>query len=101
MTEVQPSGDIAISQIVAESRAQRREPTSMSGWLGHLDRLIVALDAEVLTEPGSVSHPRALDRAAAEYDKYKELRDAEPSPVERDYLADLRSTQKRLEGKPE
>ena len=101
MTEVQPSGDIVIAQVVAEFRAQRREPTSTSDRLGHVDRLIVAGDAEVLTEPGSVSHPRALDRAAAEYDKYKELRDAEPSPVERDYLADLRSTQKRLEGKPE
>ncbi len=85
----------------AEFRAQRREPTYMSDWLGHLDRLIVALDAEVLTGPGSVSHQRALDKAAAEYDKYKEQRDAEPSPVERDYLAELRSTQKRLEGKPE
>ena len=85
----------------AEFRAQRREPTYMSDWLGHLDRLIVALDAEVLTGSGSVSHQRALEKAAAEYDKYKEQRDAEPSPVERDYLADLGSTQKRLEGKPE
>lgn len=85
----------------AEFRAQRREPTYMSDWLGHLDRLIVALDAEVLTGSGSVSHQRALDKAAAEYDKYKEQRDAEPSPAERDYLAELRSTQKKLEGKPE
>lgn len=85
----------------AEFRAQRREPTYMSDWLGHLDRLIVALDAEVLTGSGSVSHQRALEKAAAEYDKYKEQRDAEPSPVERDYLAELRSTQKRLERKPE
>ncbi|MGB2765692.1 MAG: virulence RhuM family protein [Propionicimonas sp.] len=85
----------------AEFRAQRREPTYMSDWLGHLDRLIVALDAEVLTGSGSVSHQRALDKAAAEYDKYRVQRDAEPSPVERDYLAELRSTQKKLEGKPE
>lgn len=85
----------------AEFRAQRREPTYMSDWLGHLDRLIVALDAEVLTGSGSVSHQRALEKAAAEYDKYKEQRDAEPSPAERDYLAELRSTQKKLEGKPE
>ena len=55
----------------------------------------------MLTGPGSVSHQRALDKAAAEYDKYKEQRDAQPSSVERDYLAELRSTQKRLERKPE
>ena len=101
MTEVQPSGDIVVAQVVAEDRAQRREPTSMSGWLGHVDRLIDAGDAEVRTEQGSDSHQRAMDTAVADHDKYKELRDAEPSPVERDYLADLRSTQKWLEGKPE
>jgi hypothetical protein len=71
----------------------------MSGWLGH--RPVDRRGDARLTEPGSVSHPRALDRAAAEYDKHKQQREAEPSPVERDYLADLRSTQKRLEGKPE
>ena len=70
----------------------------MSDWLGHLDRLIVALDGELLTGSGSVSHQGALDKATAEYDKYKEVRDAEPSAVERDYLAELRATQQRLEG---
>ena len=82
----------------AEFRAQRHEPTYMRDWLEHLDRLIVAMDAEVLNGPGTVSHQEALVKATAEYAKFRERTSAEPTAVERDYLAELRATQKRLQG---
>ena len=46
----------------AEFRAQSHEPTLMKDWLSHLDRLIAAMDAPVLSGAGSVSHKHARRR---------------------------------------
>ncbi|MFZ1412950.1 MAG: RhuM family protein [Micropruina sp.] len=83
----------------AEFRATRHEPTYMRDWLSHLDRLITAMDADVLPGPGTTSRREAIGHAKAEYEKYTEARRDEPSAVERSYLGALKATQKRLEGK--
>lgn len=85
----------------AEFRAQRHEPTYMRDWLAHLDRLISAMDAEVLEGPGTVSRQQAVDQAHREYDKFRAAHTDQPSAIERDYLQQLRAVEKRLEGKPE
>lgn len=83
----------------AEFRAQNHEPTYMVDWLRHLDRLIAAMDAPVLSGAGKVSHQVAKARAEVEYAKYRANRDAEPSQVETAYLKALKSAQRDLEGK--
>lgn len=85
----------------AEFRAQRHEPTYMRDWLAHLDRLIVAMDAEVLTGSGSVGHQKALGHAHSEYEKYRAATAEEPSAVEQDYLKQLRAVEQRLKEKSE
>lgn len=82
----------------AEFRAQDHEPTHMGDWLAHLDRLIVAMEAPVLTSAGSVSHKQAVARAEGEYEKYRALSESEPSDVERAYLDAVKRAQHRLEG---
>lgn len=81
----------------AEFRAQSHEPTHMRDWLVHLDRLIAALDAPVLTGAGSVSHKQAVAKAEGEYDKYRALSASESSDVEQAYLDAVRHAQRELE----
>lgn len=83
----------------AEFRAQNREPTHMSDWLAHLDRLITAMDAQTLTDAGSVSHQQAVASAEGEYQKYRAQLDAVPSDVEKAYLETVKRTQREIEGK--
>lgn len=83
----------------AEFRAQRHEPTYMKDWLGHLDKMLTAMDAPILEGAGSISRPQADAKAIAEYDKFRAELDAEPSEVEQAYLANIKAEQKKLEGK--
>lgn len=85
----------------AEFRAQSHQPTYMRDWLAHLDRLITAMNAPVLTSAGSVSHQQAVVKAEGEYEKYLQRPDLTPSDVERAYLESVIRVQRELEGKPE
>lgn len=83
----------------AEFRAQRHEPTYMKDWLGHLDKMLTAMDAPILEGAGSISRSQADTKAIAEYAKYRAVLDAEPSEVELAYLASIKAEQKKLESK--
>lgn len=83
----------------AEFRAQSHQPTHMADWLAHLDRLITAMDAPVLSGPGSISHRQAVDKAEGEYAKYRAEMDAAPSEVEAAYLESIKQAQRQIEGK--
>lgn len=83
----------------AEFRAQAHEPTYMKDWLSHLDRLIAAMDAPILTGAGTVSRKQAVQAAEGEYMKYREQLDATPSDVEEKYIETLKRAQRRIEGK--
>ena len=84
----------------AEFRAQSHQPTYMADWLAHLDRLITAMDAPVLSGAGSVSHRQAVAKAEGEYAKFRAELDATPSEVETAYLATIKQAQRQIEGKP-
>jgi len=84
----------------AEFRAQSHQPTYMADWLAHLDRLITAMDAPVLSGPGSVSHRQAVDKAEGEYARFRAELDATPSEVETAYLETIKQAQRQIEGKP-
>lgn len=82
----------------AEFRAQDHEPTYMADWLGHLDRLIAAMDAPTLDGAGSVSHREAVQLANSEYEKFRTRRDEVPSEVEERYLDTVKRAQRQIEG---
>ncbi len=83
----------------AEFRAQNHEPTYMTDWLAHLDRLIVAMDASTLAGAGSVSHTQAVAKAKDEYEKFRAQLDEVPSDVEQSYLDTVKRAQRLIEGK--
>jgi len=83
----------------AEFRAQNHELTYMADWLSHLDRLIAAMDAPVLSGAGTVSHDTAKAKAEGEYATYRANQSARPSEVEAAYLESIKSAQRDLEGK--
>ena len=84
---------------LAELRAMRRQPMYMRDWVVELDDFAKRYGKGVLPNAGTISHQAALEKASAEYDKYRQLTIEELSPAERDYLASIKNTQKQLEGK--
>ncbi|MFA9276767.1 MAG: virulence RhuM family protein [Rhodoluna sp.] len=82
----------------AEFRAQNQEPTRMADWLAHLDRLIGAMDAPLLSHAGSVSKLQASAKAEAEYELFKKQLDELPSEVENAYLETIKRAQKDIAG---
>lgn len=83
----------------AEFRALNHQTTYMKDWLAHLDRLIIAMEAKTLEGAGSVSHQQAIDKAKAEYVKYRAQLNAQPSEVEATHLEAVKNLQHQIEGK--
>jgi hypothetical protein len=77
----------------AEIQAMKRKPMYMSDYIKQLDRILSATGEKLLSGAGSVSHHQAIEKAKTEFKKYqaKTL-----SPVEKDYLENIKSLQKRL-----
>ncbi len=77
----------------AEIQAMKRKPMYMSDYVKQLDNILSATGAPVLPDAGSVSHRQALEKAKVEFKKYqvKTL-----SPVEKDYLATLKTLQEKI-----
>jgi hypothetical protein len=84
---------------LAELKARSREPMYMKDWLAELDKFTNMYGKGTLQGAGSVSHKDALEKAGREYEKYRQKTIDEPSPVERDFLENIKQTQKRIEGK--
>jgi hypothetical protein len=56
----------------AEVMAQQRIPMHMTDWLQRLDAIIQINGRELLTHAGKISHQVAQEKAALEYDKFRE-----------------------------
>lgn len=56
----------------AETMAQQRIPMHMADWIGRLDAIIQLNGRELLTHAGRISHQMAQEKAALEYDKFRE-----------------------------
>jgi hypothetical protein len=70
----------------AELQAMGLKPMYMKDWIRKLDDFLQFNERELLTHPGKVSHQQALDKARAEYEKYRALTADESSPVERHFI---------------
>jgi len=82
----------------AELQALSRKPMYMKDWIAKLDEFLKVSEREILTHAGRVSHEAALEKARAEYEKYREQPLEEPSPVERHFIAAVKEV-KKLEKK--
>lgn len=60
---------------IAEARAQRHIPTTMSDWKSRLQTFLASMDYPATDSQGKVSHEEALYKAHAEYDKYRVIQD--------------------------
>ena len=84
---------------LAELQAMRKKPMYMKDWIARLDDYLRMTDSEVLQNAGSVSHALAEQKAKEEYQKYKQLRGEDLTPVERAFLESIEIAAKKLENK--
>ena len=66
----------------AELQALNRRVMTMRDWIAKLDDFLKLSGRELLGHAGQVSHEAALAKAEAEYEKFRALEDAKPSPLE-------------------
>ena len=84
---------------LAELRAMQHQPMYMKDWVIELDDFVKRYGKGILPNAGTISHQAALEKASIEYEKYRQRTINDLSPVERDFLASIKDTQKKLEGK--
>jgi len=69
----------------AELQARSRKAMTMRDWVAKLDSFLKLSDRDLLTDAGTVSHDAALAKAQSEYDKFREMTDGGPRPVDMDF----------------
>lgn len=81
---------------VAELQALNRQPMYMVDWIEKLNAFLTMTGNEILKHSGGISHEKAIEKAYEEYEKFKKRIDIELSNVEKDYIRQLDTTEKRL-----
>ena len=81
---------------IAEINAMEEKPMSMADHLRELDTILSSTGRKLLDNAGKISTKQAKEKALAEYRKYKAKN---LSGVEEDYLQELKSVNRRIEGK--
>lgn len=76
----------------AERQAEREIPMTMEDWAKHLDAILTSTGENLLIGNGTVSHIQAMDKAHAEYKKYKART---LSSVEEDYLDSIKMLEQK------
>ena len=66
-----------------------KEPMYMKDWLETIDDYLKMTRRDILTSDGRISHKQAIEKAHAEYDKYKNRLDDTLSPVEKDFIESI------------
>ncbi len=79
---------------IAEIQAMKHIPQTMRDWTERLKQFLTMTGREVLTHAGNISHEQALQKAHAEYEKYKAQLLAEPTEVEKDFVESEREFKK-------
>jgi hypothetical protein len=84
---------------LAEIQALNRKPMYMVDWIQKLDEFIKMSGNDVLTNAGNISHQQALDKANAEYLKFRELSKNDLTPVEQHFIKKLEQSTKHIKPK--
>ena len=84
---------------LAELQALNRRAMYMKDWVERLDDFLKMTGSEILDHAGSISHQQAIEKAAAEYSKFKELHKGDLSIAETDFVRQIEQTVKTLKPK--
>jgi hypothetical protein len=84
---------------LAEIQALNRKPMYMKDWIERLDDFLKMTGKEILQNTGTISHQQALDKAYAEYEKYKDKHKVEFSEAEKYFVKQIEQTAKKLNPK--
>ncbi|HUM51689.1 MAG TPA: virulence RhuM family protein [Chitinophagales bacterium] len=84
---------------LAEIQALNRQPMYMKDWIERLDDFVKMTGNNVLQNAGTVSHTQALNKANAEYEKYKEQTKNQLSEAEKHFVKQIETTAKKLSAK--
>lgn len=83
----------------AEFRAQRRQDIKMRDWSAFLDKFLRDTELPVLEDSGTITQEEARSWAETQYDAFAERRRLQAEAnAEKQYIADLESAAKLLEG---
>jgi hypothetical protein len=80
----------------AEIQAIEHIPMYMSDYIKQLNNILVSGNRKILENKGKVSHQQAIEKAESEYRKYQKNN---LSPVENDYLENLKEVAKNVKKK--
>lgn len=69
--------------------ALNQEPMYMKDWLETIDDYLKMTRRNILTSSGHISHKQAIEKAHAEYNKYKNRLEDKLSPVEKDFIKSI------------
>ena len=75
---------------IAEVRALSHEPMYMKDWLETIDDYLKMTRRDILTTKGQITHKQAIDKAHAEYEKYRKKQDDSLSAVERHFIESIK-----------
>ena len=81
---------------LAEINAIEQKSMKMADYIRELDGILKSTGRKLLSDAGKVSHQKATEKAALEYRKYKAKNLSE---VEKSYLENINSLQKKIEKK--
>jgi len=74
---------------IAEIQALNRTPMYMVDWIKQLDAFLKMTGKEILQHSGSISHQKAIKKAHAEYEIYKEKTQNRITQVEKDFIKQI------------
>ena len=80
----------------AEIQAIRHNPMHMEDYIKHLDLILSSTGEKLLTDAGTISHEKAINKAKTEYRKYQVKT---ISPVEQEYMNALKEISHKIENK--
>jgi hypothetical protein len=83
----------------AEMQARRKIPMYMQDWITLLDDFLKLSKHESLSHKGKISAEQAIEKAKAEYEKYKQKSANELSEIEKHYVKQLEEITKSLTDK--
>lgn len=78
----------------AELQAMSRKPMYMNDWIAKLDDFIRFNERELLAHAGKITHKQAIEKAHAEYEKYRALTADEPSLVQKHFIEAVQAVKK-------
>jgi hypothetical protein len=84
----------------AELQALSRKPMYMRDWIAKLDEFLKVSERDILKHAGKISHETAIEKAHAEYEKFRRQMLEVPSPVERHFIEAVRELKKLENKKP-